>query len=500
MAAALMLGSLTGATQVAAQVQTPAMPWDINGDGFAEFVTGAYTEDLSAISDAGVFHVLDGSSTGVTATGSQLYHQNTAGVPDTAQSDDLLGFSQASGDFNADGFADLAVGAPGEDLNAVRDSGLVNVFYGSAAGLSTVNARTYSLSNTAYGARTDAFFGFQVVAGDFDDDGDSDLAIGASGFGRVFVVKGSPSGLGTFLSVFGQNTTGVPGTHSSIDQFGSALAAGDANGDGRDDLAIGAIFDFEDRGFSSGSVTMLYGTASGLSGTGAQRWSKDSPGIGGNPASFGNNDLSDSFGLQVALADFDGDGFADLAASAPGAPVTFSGVKAQDAGTINFIYGSVGGLTSSGSEHVTQATAGFPGNPATEDLMGFTLVGGDADGDGKAELAIFTPREESVIVVNGVLRTDPITGFAWTQNTPGIHGTTEAGDGFGGSLRFSSLNGDAFADLAVGVPGEDNAEGAAEIIYGSASGLTATGAQQFTQDTPGVPDVAQAGDQFGSFF
>jgi FG-GAP repeat len=476
------------------------MPWDINGDGFADFVTGAYGEDLNTVQDAGIFHVLPGGADGLTGTGSKIYTQDTSGVPDVAQTGDLLGGVQASGDFNTDGYADVAVSAQGEDLGTVKDSGLVHVFYGSETGLRTDTSRTYSLLNTAYGARVNAAFGYALAAGDFDGDGDSDLAIGAPDFGRVFVVKGSATGLGSFLSVFSQDSAGVPGVHKSNDLFGNALSSGDANGDGRDDLAIGAQWDWEDRGWATGSVTVLYGSATGLSGAGAQRWSKDSPGIGGVPALFGNHDWPDDFGLQVALADYNGDGFADLAAGAPGAPVTYNSVKRQDAGTVSIIYGSASGLTSSGSKHLSQASTGMPSSPETSDHMGLTLAAGDANGDGRAELGIFTAKDELVTVITGASRFAAITAQAWTQNTAGIFGSTEANDGFGASLRFAHFRGGPLAGLAVGIPGEDNFEGAVEIIYGSDAGLTSTGSKYFTQDTAGVPDVAQADDWFGSFF
>src|SRR5262245_35168692 len=493
--------SAGSAHATAAQVTVPAMPWDINGDGFADFVTGAYLEDLNAVRDAGMFHVLPGGVDGVTGTGSKIYTQDTSGVPDLAQAGDGLGLSQTSGDFNADGYADVAVSAPYEDLGTFQNSGLVHVFYGSATGLRTDNARTYSLSNTAYGARSFAYFGTSLATGDFDDDGDADLAIGAPGFSRVFVVKGSATGLGSFLSVFSQNSAGVPGVHKSNDLFGNALSGGDANGDGRDDLAIGAQWDWEDRGWATGSVTLLFGSDTGLTGANAERWSKDSPGIGGVPALFGNNDVEDNFGFQVALGDYNGDGFADLAASAPGAPVTYNSVKRQDAGTVNVIYGSAGGLTSSGSKHLSQASTGMPSSPETSDQMGLTLAAGDANGDGLAELGIFTGGDELVTVIAGnASRFAAITAQAWTQNTAGIVGSTETGDYFGASLRFAYFRGGTLAGLAIGIPGEDSAEGAVEIIHGSAVGLTSTDSQYFTQDTAGVPDVSQADDWFGSFF
>src|SRR5690606_8314692 len=85
----------------------------------------------------------------------------------------------------------------------------------------------------------------------------------------------------------------------------------------------------------------------------------------------------------------------------------------------------------------------------------------------------------------------------WSQDSPGIDGIAEPGDGFGRSLTTGDFDDDGYADLAIGVP-SDNGEGAVNIIYGSADGLDAAGDQRWTQDSAGVLGIAERFDSFGS--
>jgi hypothetical protein len=123
-------------------------------------------------------------------------------------------------DFNNDGFADLAVGVPAEDVGGIIDAGAVNVLYGSAAGL---------------------------------------------------------TGAGSQL--FTQDTPGVASSAETGDQFGFALAAGDFNHDGAADLAIGMIFESVGSNAEAGGVNVLYGSAAGLTGVGSQFLTQNTPGV-----------------------------------------------------------------------------------------------------------------------------------------------------------------------------------------------------------------------------
>lgn len=490
----------TGAA--AERAATAPLPYDLNGDGYAEVVTGAPGERLSGADHAGMLHVLPGTPSGATGTGSLAIHEDTPGVPGVIEEEVGSGFGEvmASGDFNGDGYADVAVSGTHENFG----EGAVWIFPGSAHGLRT-NAKILKFPDAVRTASDPSpNFGFALAAGDFDGDGRDDLAIGTappSGLGQVYVFHGTARGDLVHKGDYSQATSGVPGVHKPADAFGSALAAGDANGDGRDDLAIGAPGDFEDRGWATGSVTMLYGGADGLSGSGAQRWSKDSAGVPGSPGRFDDSadDEPDYFGWRLVLGDLNGDARADLAVGAPGSPVTVDGVRKRDAGTVTVLYSDGSGVGVTGATQVSQQTAGMPGTAGQEDLLGVVLAAGDADGDGDAELAVYSHGDTYVTVVPG----GP-TGLrygsarAWTQNSPGIPGTTEPRDEWGGHLRFVDVRGTGQASLLVGAEGENRERGALTVIPGSGTGLTATGAQYFSQDSPGVPGTAEIWDSFGT--
>ncbi|MFD7943707.1 FG-GAP repeat protein, partial [Streptomyces sp. NPDC059744] len=89
----------------------------------------------------------------------------------------------------------------------------------------------------------------------------------------------------------------------------------------------------------------------------------------------------------------------------------------------------------------------------------------------------------------------------WTQDSPGVPGTNERGDGFGTDLSVGDTNKDGFADLAIGVSGEDIGTvpdaGAFIVLRGSARGLTAAGALSANQGTTNVPGAVEKGDKFG---
>jgi hypothetical protein len=99
---------------------------DFNGDGYADLAISAVLEDIDAIVDAGAVHVLYGSATGLTATGNQFWHQDSPGIAEGAEEGDRFGDALAAGDFNGDGFADLAIGVPQERIGAL-EAGVVHV-------------------------------------------------------------------------------------------------------------------------------------------------------------------------------------------------------------------------------------------------------------------------------------------------------------------------------------------------------------------------------------
>jgi hypothetical protein len=208
-----------------------------------------------------------------------------------------------------------------------------------------------------------------------------------------------------------------------------------------------------------------------------------------------------SAGGHSVRADFNGDGFGDLAVGVPN--------EDDGRGAVNVIYGSSRGLTATGDQYWTQDSPGINGVAEVLDVFGSALAAGDFDGDGFADLAVGVPGESivsepqsfrgAVNVIYGSSRGLTAAGNQyWTQDSPGIKGIAEGFDKFGSALAAANFGKSGRADLAVSVPGENDSQGAVNVIYASARGLTATGNQYWTQDSPGINGTGEPGDSFGS--
>ena len=254
-----------------------------------------------------------------------------------------------AGDFNGDGFDDIAVGIPGEDVGGALDAGAVQVFKGSALGVTPGKFWSENTTDVRDSAEYSDVFGTATASSDFNGDGFDDLAVGVPGescpssyCGAVHVFYGHSNGLQATDpddQRWTQDSPGLGGSASGGDRFGDDVATCDFDGDTFADLAIGVPADSDNGGAASGAVNVLYGTASGLSANRTQLWTRDDPNVRGTA------DAYDYFGSSVTCADFNGDGFADLAIGVP-----FSDPSGEaDAGTVSVIFGSPSGLQASGS-------------------------------------------------------------------------------------------------------------------------------------------------------
>jgi hypothetical protein len=173
------------------------------------------------------------------------------------------------------------------------------------------------------------------------------------------------------------------------------------------------------------------------------------------------------------------------------------------------LYGTAGGLTGSGSQFSTQDNPGVPGVVEPDDEVGLALGAGDFNRSRFVDLAVgasgvdygAADRGGAVNVLPGSAGGLTGTGSQLlTRNSPGVPGSSEPSDGFGFiSLAAGDFYGDGAADLAVGVLEPQGIAGAGAVVAlpGSAGGLTGTGSQLFTQDSPGVPDSVEFDDFFG---
>lgn len=363
---------------------------DLNGDGFGDLAIGIPNEDHLGHADAGAVQVHFGTAGGLAAAGDTFLTQSSPGVPEDSEAEDEFGFALACGDFDDDGFDDLAIGAPSEGFFDGFDEGFITVVHGDAFGLDF--SRSYGFSQDSAGMEDGAedgdFFGSALAAGDFNGDQRSDLAIGVFGesefSGGVHLMFGSSAGLvATGNRFFSENSLG--GASEEGDLFGDALAAGDFDGDGHDDLLIGVPLEDFDGGAieRAGQAIAVYGAAGGLDFGRTQFWLEDF--ILGP----GTTEAGDRFGEALAVGDFDGDGYDDAAIGQP-----FEHGLVFDDGAASIVMGSASGLTSARVHGLAAGQWGLPGVPNQADRnYGWALASGDFDGDGFADLAIGAPNE-----------------------------------------------------------------------------------------------------------
>ncbi|WP_395360960.1 hypothetical protein ACHGLA_14575 [Streptomyces sp. YH02] len=471
-----------------AAVGQRARATDVNGDGVGDFVVASAArlnrwtaEPLGTADLGGSVHILPGGQ--ASRPTPALISQDGA-IPGTPEREDAFGQSVATGDFDNDGKADVAVGNPHETVGAFVEAGTVAVQYGQSTapyvgagkgGLTGIEQNAVDATGVAVPGDNEAGdrFGASLTTGYFNGDDYADLAIGAPGeavgtaleAGRVTVLYGGPTGLTAAGAKMVDGT--VAGAAEPFDHFGASLAAADLRDDGHDDLAVLASGEHLSgtRG-AWGAAMVLRGTASGIDSAGA--------------AVVNVNHTRTTGHLRALVAGrFHGSAYADLAVFADQSPVAS---PAPNSGVVVVTRGGSTGISPAATPALTVLAASAPEAGA---YWGGALSAGDVNGDGLDELAVGALRARgtgSVTVFTGDpagLTARPSTTL--TEDTAPLSAVAKQGEGFGYTVALQDLTGDGRAELLAGAPWEDATAPVARTLTTGAKlfelGLTITGSE-----------------------
>ncbi|WP_376696161.1 SUMF1/EgtB/PvdO family nonheme iron enzyme [Wenzhouxiangella sp. EGI_FJ10305] len=441
---------------------------------------------------------------------SQVFSQSSASsktdLGGGAESSDRIGQALAAGDFNGDGHLDLVIAAPFEHQGDNADSGWVHVVYGRRGGLSAEGNEIWSQAGAIEGlVEPEDNSGYSVTTGDFNGDGIDDLVFGSpgeaigeiDGAGAINVIYGSPSGLTDVNNrSFNQDTTGISGASEERDEMGYSLAAGDFNDDGFDDVVIGVPREDIGTVDRAGAIQVLIGSASGLTAERDVFLDRNADGMGGVA-------IEDYFGYALAVGDFNGDQYPDLAIGAP-----WDSRTTDFAGTVHVIYGGGGRLDVSTNEVWALDSPGIDLVPAQVDNFGSSLTVGDFDADGFDDLVVglrgYQNNTGAALVLHGT--NEGLASARHRLLQPGVDGFAGSpleGSLFADSLTAGDINGDGADELMVGsrhrnVDLARNA-GAVLIAYGEAGvGLVNQGSMLWDRSDLEVAGDLVSFDHFGS--
>jgi hypothetical protein len=485
---------------------------DVNGDGIDDIIVAADEATANGNANAGQSYVIFGSKTGfpATFTPSALNGINGFTINGIAANDYAGTQVSNAGDVNGDGIGDLIIGAYGAKANGNASAGQSYVVFGSKTSFpATLNLSALNGSNgfTFNGIAANNYAGDSVSsAGDVNGDGIDDLVIGADGAspngnnraGQSYVVFGSKTGFPATLNLStlnGVNGFTINGIAANDGSGYPVSSAGDVNGDGIDDLIIGASSAKANGNAYAGQSYVVFGSKTGFPAT-----LNLSTLNGVNGFTINGIAANDSSGYPVRKAgDINGDGIGDLVIGADGADPNGN----SSAGQSYVVFGSKTGFPATLNLSTLNGTNGFTINGiAAGDFSGSWVSGaGDVNGDGIDDLIVGaydadvngkTNAGQSYVIYGSK------TGFPATLNLSVLNGSNgftingiAANDFSGYPVEAAGdVNGDGVDDLLIGADGADpngnSGAGQSYVVYGVATPIAGLNLTAPTVDATGV--------------
>jgi hypothetical protein len=486
------------ATATAAGQSPRRVTGDVNGDGFPDLVIGDPGADAGSISTAGQVVVVPGSADGFRYARAQTISAASPGVPGDAVSGEEFGASVAVGDFNGDGYADVAIDvlnapAAGQQTYFGTTENVLDIVYGGLSGLRgdgptpATSIVDGAINNTPAPS---------LAAGDFDGNGYDDLAVAddryrhqakdfvcskGDALGRILIFSGSRGGL-----------VAVPDVHTGGCSLGvgSSLLATDLDHDGRTDLVatgfkvtIAGQFNEDDGGDlepGASRVETMFGGPNGLSAIRPR-----------HAQAIAEITL---LAAPLAAGDVNGDGHTDIVVGIPNS-------NAGHAGVIDVLLGH--GRRLGHAHRISQPTAGIPKRSRVGSEFGSTLAVGRVNAGRFADIVVGVPLASAagkrsagqVLVLYSGRHGFRHHATVVDQSSHGIGGAASTGNEFGFSVALRRGAGHTTARLIIGVPGANHDSGGVATLRTTQRGLTTRGAEWTREQGVGLP--GEAFDFFG---